>query len=78
MEVDSSESGSEGDIINSDERSNDHHLLQKVNQLENYLPFKEEAQQNRQAFLQNLKTNALKVAFEQGDRLNTWMLAFDQ
>lgn len=78
MEVDSSESGSEGDIISSDERSNDHHLLQKVNKLEEYLPFKEAIKQNRLAFLQNLKTNALRAVFEQGDRLNKWMLAFDQ
>ncbi len=81
MEVDvSSESGSEGDFLDSDalEVPNDHHMLQKVNKLEEYLPFTEEIRQNRQAFLLNLKNNALKAVLEQGESLNNWMFAFDQ
>ncbi|KAH9394347.1 hypothetical protein TYRP_004398 [Tyrophagus putrescentiae] len=80
MEVDvSSESGSEGDFLDSDalEVPNDHHMLQKVNKLEEYLPFTEEIRQNRQALLLNLKNNALKAVLEQGESLNNWMFAFD-
>lgn len=81
MEVDlSSDSGSEGGFLDSDahEFVNNNHLLQKVNKLEEYLPFTEEIQQNRRAVLQNLKANALKAVLEQGDSLNNWTLAFDQ
>ena len=52
--------------------------LQKVNKLEQYLPYNEELQRIRQHYLDNLKSNAFKAVLAQGDTLDQWIEALEE